>query len=153
MKPVMQMNNQTTPSAESPLTSEVSSRLGAASVAWAAQSNLTAAQRQLWLGQKLSPDAPLYNMAFLFTFSGELDPTHFQAAFQALVQRCDALRTVIEEVDGVPQQRVQEQMGYSVPVLDFRGDMSPEDAVRASPQARTASSGFISPLKSSTGTA
>ena len=87
MKPVMQMNNQTTPSAESPLTSEVSSGLGAASVAWAVQSNLTAAQRQLWLGQKLSPDAPLYNMAFLFTFSGELDPTHFQAGIAEIACR------------------------------------------------------------------
>ncbi|MEM9093271.1 MAG: AMP-binding protein, partial [Cyanobacteria bacterium P01_F01_bin.53] len=80
---------------------------------------------------------PLYNMAFLFTFSGELDPTHFQAAFQALVQRCDALRTVIEEVDGVPQQRVQDPIPYSVPVLDFRGEMSPEDAVRAWGEARS----------------
>ncbi|MEM9153082.1 MAG: hypothetical protein AAGB19_21885 [Cyanobacteria bacterium P01_F01_bin.3] len=29
-------------------------------------SELTTAQRLLWLGQKLAPASPLYNMAFLF---------------------------------------------------------------------------------------
>ena len=72
---------------------------------WAAHSNLTPAQRPLWLGQKLSPDSPLYNMTFLFTFSGKIDPDHFQTAFQSLLQRCDALRKVNEEHAGITQQR------------------------------------------------
>ncbi|MEM9163730.1 MAG: condensation domain-containing protein, partial [Cyanobacteria bacterium P01_F01_bin.4] len=103
---------------------------------WLAESNLTTAQRQLWLGQKLAPEAPLYNMAFLFTLSGELDPIHFQAAFQALVQRCDALRLVINEVAGVPQQQVLPQLDYMVPVLDFRAKADPPNAARIWAKAR-----------------
>ncbi|MEM8805164.1 MAG: amino acid adenylation domain-containing protein [Cyanobacteria bacterium P01_G01_bin.38] len=103
---------------------------------WLAESNLTTAQRQLWLGQKLAPESPLYNMAFLFTLSGKIDPVHFQAAFQALVQRCDALRLVIDEVGGVPQQRVLPQLDYTVPVLDLRAKTDPQNAVRVWAEAR-----------------
>ena len=93
-----------------------------------AYSALTSAQYPLWLGQKLAPDAPLYNMAFLFTLhgkrleeqSGRLDAGRFQAAFRRLVQRCDALRTVIEEENGKPQQRVLKTVDDTVTVLDFQ---------------------------------
>ncbi|MEL6353072.1 MAG: amino acid adenylation domain-containing protein [Cyanobacteria bacterium J06627_28] len=90
---------------------------------------LTTPQRLLWLGQKLAPNAPLYNMAFCFTLAGEVDVAHFQAAFQALIDRCDALRMVIEEVDGEPQRRVKPQLVYQVPVLDFSDRPQPEVAV------------------------
>ncbi|MEO1619424.1 MAG: amino acid adenylation domain-containing protein [Cyanobacteria bacterium J06632_3] len=80
-------------------------------------SNLTTAQRMLWLGQKLAPASPLYNMAFTFTLSGEIDPALFQQAFQAVLDRCDALRMVIDEVDGVPQRRVLPPFEYRVPVI------------------------------------
>ncbi|NEZ64781.1 amino acid adenylation domain-containing protein [Leptolyngbyaceae cyanobacterium CCMR0082] len=96
----------------------------------AAQSNLTTAQHLLWLGQKLAPESPLYNMAFLFTLSGEIEPAHFQAAFQALVEHSDALRMVIEEVDGVPQQRVLSQLDYEVPVFDFSDQENPQVKAR-----------------------
>ncbi|MEM1256120.1 MAG: amino acid adenylation domain-containing protein [Cyanobacteria bacterium P01_H01_bin.21] len=95
-----------------------------------AQPNLTTAQHLLWLGQKLAPESPLYNMAFLFTLSGEIEPAHFQAAFQALIERSDALRMVIEEVDGVPQRRVLPQLDYEVPVLDFSNGETPQAAAR-----------------------
>ncbi|EKU98796.1 non-ribosomal peptide synthase/amino acid adenylation enzyme [Leptolyngbya sp. PCC 7375] len=95
-----------------------------------AQPNLTTAQHLLWLGQKLAPASPLYNMAFLFTLSGEIEPVHFQAAFQALVERSDALRMVIEEVDGVPQRRVLPQVDYEVPILDFSDRENPQAEAR-----------------------
>ena len=80
--------------------------------------DLTTPQRLLWLGQKLVPSAPLYNMAFCFTLTGEVDTAHFQAAFQALIDRCDALRMVDEESNGEPQRRVKPQQVYQEPVMD-----------------------------------
>ncbi len=103
----------------------------------AAQSNLTTAQRLLWLGQKLAPGSPLYNMAFIFTFAGALESQHFQAAFQVLAQRCKALRTVIEEVDGVPQHRVLSQLTYQVPVLDFSAESAPEAVAQSWAERRS----------------
>ncbi|MCP4594575.1 MAG: hypothetical protein GY842_27915, partial [bacterium] len=76
------------------------------------RSNLTRNQLLVWLGQKLQPDVPLYNMSSVFSITGELDPGHFQRAFQALVSSSDGLRTVIREVDGIPQQRVNADPGY-----------------------------------------
>ncbi len=100
---------------------------------------LTTPQRLLWLGQKLAPDSPLYNMAFLFTLAGEIDEAAFQVAFQNLVQSCDALRLVIEEIDGVPYQRAVSplnsleygRLGSAVTVLDFSDRLDPYAAARA----------------------
>ncbi|MBO0800030.1 MAG: non-ribosomal peptide synthetase, partial [Blastocatellia bacterium] len=71
-----------------------------------AGSNLSRNQLLVWTGQKLQPDVPLYNMVHTFTISGAVDAKHLQNAFQTLLNSSDALRTVIEEIDGIPQQRV-----------------------------------------------
>ncbi|MBE9066938.1 amino acid adenylation domain-containing protein [Leptolyngbya cf. ectocarpi LEGE 11479] len=95
------------------------------------ESNLTTAQWLLWLGQKLVPDSPLYNMAFLFALDGEIDPGHFQAAVRTLVHRSDTLRTVFEDIDGSPQQRVLPQLNYGVPIVDLSTEIDPQSAARA----------------------
>jgi surfactin family lipopeptide synthetase A/lichenysin synthetase A len=58
-------------------------------------------------------------MVFAFTIDGEIVPEKFQAAFQALVNRSDALRTVIELIDGVPRQRVVPRLPYSMEFIDL----------------------------------
>ena len=82
----------------------------------------------LWLAQQMHPDAPHYNMAHTFSIEGSVDAAHFQRAFLALLDRSDAMRTVINEVDGVPQQRVLEQFDYQVEVVDLSGETDPESA-------------------------
>lgn len=101
------------------------------------QSNLTTAQLLLWLGQKLYPQVPLYNMAFLFTLEGEISSAHFQAAFQCLMDRSDALRTAIDEHEGIPQQRLFSAQGYTMPLLDFSHEGDPLSAAQIWTQART----------------
>jgi len=98
---------------------------------------LTTAQRLLWLGQKLAPDSPLYNMAFLFELNGEIDSAHFQTAFEALVVRCDALRLVIDEVDGVPSQRLLRQLDCTVSILDLSQSVEPYAEVQKWAEARS----------------
>jgi hypothetical protein len=78
------------------------------------RSNLTKHQWLIWLGQKLDPQVPLYNTAVTFTLSGKVDRAHFQKAFQTLVDSSDALRTVIHETDGTPQQKVLEPFSYEM---------------------------------------
>ena len=46
-----------------------------------AQSNLTKSQLMIWIGQKLNPCVPLYNMIRTFTIHGEIDHAYFQQAF------------------------------------------------------------------------
>ena len=94
-------------------------------------SNLTHSQCQIWLGQKLHPDVPLYNMALAFTIHGVIQPEPFQQAFQTLINRHDTLRTVIEEVDGIPQRRVLAPFSYVVELLDFASEANPNAAYEA----------------------
>lgn len=60
---------------------------------------LTNAQQLIWASQQLHPDAPLYNMAFIFEISGEVEPAAFTEAFRRLMDQCDALRTVLDSAD------------------------------------------------------
>ncbi|MEW5985067.1 MAG: amino acid adenylation domain-containing protein [Chloroflexota bacterium] len=81
--------------------------------------NLTDMQLLIWAGQKLRPEVPAYNMVFTFTIGGAIQPDRFQAAWTTFVARSDALRTVIEEVEGVPHQRILAQLPYTMDYLDF----------------------------------
>jgi len=101
-------------------------------------SNLMRNQSLIWMGQKLQPDAPLYNIAELFSVSCAIEPDHFQRAFDALIDSSDALRTVIAEVDGVPQQRVVDDLSYDLERLDFSRQSHPRAEAWAWAQARCA---------------
>ncbi len=94
------------------------------------RSNLTRSQYLIWLGQSLSPDAPLYNMIVTFAFNGAIDPAAFQRAFQTTVDATDALRTVLIEDAGVPMQHVRESLTYDVPLIDFSTLSDPDTAYR-----------------------
>jgi non-ribosomal peptide synthetase component F len=96
-----------------------------------ADSNLTRNQLLMWIGQKLRPGAPLYNVTDAFTIATEIDPEHVQRAFQTLVNSSDALRTVIEEVNGIPQQRVLPNLPCTVEYLDFSRHLDPQAALQA----------------------
>lgn len=97
----------------------------------ARQSNLTGSQFLIWMGQTLAPDVPLYNMIQTFSFEDDLDVGAFQRAFHALVASNDALRTVIDEVEGIPQQRVLESLDYHLDYIDFSNETDPDAAYRS----------------------
>jgi amino acid adenylation domain-containing protein len=97
----------------------------------AAQSNLTRSQFLIWLGQTLAPDAPLYNMIQTFSFAAALKVEAFQQAFAALIAGSDALRTVIDEVNGVPQGRVLETLPYTLELIDLSAEPEPASAYQS----------------------
>jgi len=82
---------------------------------------LTKSQLLMWMGQKLKPESPMYNMAISFDLAGQIDEVAFQSAFQLLLLECDAMRTVFIEKDGVPQQQIKSNFPYQMEVLDFSG--------------------------------
>ncbi len=89
------------------------------------RSNLTKAQLVFWLGQRLNPDVPLYNNALGLIIPMAVDSACFERAFHRLVQNADALRTVVDVVDGVPQQRVLSEIEYTLVALDFSNEPDP----------------------------
>jgi hypothetical protein len=95
------------------------------------RSNLTVMQLLFWLGQKLQPDIPLYNEIVVSVIPCSIDLEPFKHAFQTLINSSDALRTVIYEEDGIPQQRVLERLDYLMECIDVSKTTDPEAALEA----------------------
>src|ERR1041384_5132605 len=83
------------------------------------RSNLTGRQFLIYAGQRLHPGLVLYNSVYSIGWPG-LDVQRFQAAWQVFMESCDALRTVVDEIEGVPQQRVLPQSPAEVECVDLR---------------------------------
>jgi len=79
---------------------------------------LTKSQLMIWLGQKLLPHSPMYNMAISFRWEN-LSVDRFRAAFQQLVEQSDAMRTVFVEDGGIPKQKLLAQFPYQVEIIDI----------------------------------
>ena len=94
------------------------------------ESNLTHTQFAFWMAQRLQPGLPLFNMASLIKIPRRLDPKLFARAFQTLVNSSDALRTVVDDNDGLPSRRVQQPFAYELEYLDFSNQPSPGAAAR-----------------------
>lgn len=80
---------------------------------------LSSSQMPFYIGQRMNPIAPVYNMSFAFDIKNEMDIDVFKLAFQSLVQKTDVLRTIFEEVDGTPHQYVLEEYNYHLKYYDF----------------------------------
>ena len=64
------------------------------------EAQLTHSQLQIWIGQQLNRDSPLYNMAFAWVFPVELHIAEFQRAWSRVAEGSDALRTRVVEREG-----------------------------------------------------
>jgi len=95
------------------------------------RSNLTKNQILFWVGQKLHPTAPLFNMINSFTIRSTIQPALLREAFQSLVNACDALRTVIYELDGVPLQKVLPGLSCELEYLDYSKTENAVESYRA----------------------
>ncbi|MGD2115242.1 MAG: amino acid adenylation domain-containing protein, partial [Acidobacteriota bacterium] len=79
------------------------------------------AQQRLWLAEQMNPGSPIYSMPFALRFEGMLDPEALRRALGGVVERHEALRTVFEDVDGVPAQVVLERLPVRMPTVDLGG--------------------------------
>src|ERR1039457_1908740 len=91
-------------------------------------SNLTGRQFLIYAGQRLHPRLVLYDAVYAVRWPG-LDPQCFKRAWQMLFDSCDALRTIIEEEDGVPQQRTLPSSRFDIECVDLRHVVEPQHAL------------------------
>jgi hypothetical protein len=66
------------------------------------RTNLTAGQLLTWLSQKHYPAAPAHRTAVLWIIPVGIDRERIERAFQAVVDRSDALRIVVEDFQAYP---------------------------------------------------
>jgi amino acid adenylation domain-containing protein len=82
---------------------------------------LSLMQHRLWFLENMNPDTPFNQLPSGHRLSGPLDVAAFQRAFQQVVDRQSALRTVIERTPEGPRQRVLDTVTPAwPPVEDMR---------------------------------
>ncbi|AWK11723.1 hypothetical protein DDQ41_25570 [Streptomyces spongiicola] len=86
---------------------------------------LSYAQRRMWFVNRFEGPSSTYNIPLLLRFRGPLDTAALRGAFQDVMERHEVLRTVYEEVDGQPFQRVLDPAGIEPPWKDW-GRVAPD---------------------------
>ena len=85
------------------------------------RSRLSVAQRSLWFLHELDPASlAAYTIRQAIRIEGDLDPTRWQAALDAVVQRHDGLRTTFERADAHPVARVHPTVAVPIRSVDLR---------------------------------
>ncbi|WP_158889709.1 non-ribosomal peptide synthetase [Amycolatopsis anabasis] len=79
---------------------------------------LSASQRQLWFFAELDGPSPTYNLPLVWRISGPLEVDALRAALADLTARHEILRTVFEQHDGNPYQRVLDTTEVACPVAE-----------------------------------
>ncbi|ACB75254.1 non-ribosomal peptide synthetase [Opitutus terrae] len=98
---------------------------------------VSAAQRRLWVIDRMMPGLPVYNIATALQLDGALDVDSLRRAVHALIERHEALRTTFTEVDGEPRQLIGAVDPAVWRELDLSGATDPlaEARVRAADEA------------------
>ncbi|WP_178989425.1 non-ribosomal peptide synthetase [Winogradskyella schleiferi] len=80
---------------------------------------LTQSQLLLWMGQKMNPKSPMYNMAHAFEISGAINEEIFRQSFQDLIDSADVFRITFAENKGIPFQNILKEVQYQLKIEDF----------------------------------
>ena len=81
----------------------------------------TVGQQGFWYLDRLQPGNPAYNIAVRFRLQGPLRPEELERAFNEIVRRHEALRTVFTVVDDLPAQMVLPRLAVRLQRHDLRG--------------------------------
>lgn len=79
---------------------------------------LSFAQRQIYITCQFDARAIGYNMPAAIRFDGPLDLNRLQSAFCGIIERHEALRTSFVTVDGVPYQRVHDDVVFEMELTE-----------------------------------
>lgn len=101
---------------------------------------MTCEQRHIWLDIVRGSDSLSYNEPMILGFDSATDPDMIVQAFNALVQRHEALRTSFANLDGAPRQIIRDTIDPFLPMVDLRNLTEParEPALRAIAEADAA---------------
>ncbi|OKI02273.1 hypothetical protein A6A06_14545 [Streptomyces sp. CB02923] len=82
--------------------------------------SLSAAQREVWLAQKLDPDNPVFSIGSYFHIRGAMDRRAFEAALRRAVSEAECLHVRIDEdAEGGLRQTVEVREDWPLPFLDL----------------------------------
>ncbi len=89
---------------------------------------LSSPQREVWFGQLVDVDAPLYVIGGHVCLQGPIDADVFQRSLELTVQRHDGLRLVLHEAEPLPAVTYAAAMDVPLERVDLSREPDPEDA-------------------------
>ncbi|MDC9595103.1 condensation domain-containing protein, partial [Xenorhabdus sp. IM139775] len=92
--------------------------------------SLSSTQQVVWLTQSLHPDSPCYHLGSVVLIEGELDEALLIRAFEAVVDRHDALRLRLVDTQELPRQVLTDAGNAAVTIHDFSGHAEPEEQAK-----------------------
>ncbi|MGA9380531.1 MAG: condensation domain-containing protein, partial [Phormidium sp.] len=81
---------------------------------------LSYAQKRLWFIDQFEPNSALYNMAFAVHLEGRLEISILERSFQEIIQRHEALRTNVRNVEGKASQIIHQETNWELSIVDLR---------------------------------
>ena len=81
---------------------------------------LSLAQQRLWFFDQLAPRNAVYNVISSLRLRVSLDINVFKHSLDMIVQRHEALRTAITEIEGQPQQIINPSLALSLPLIELQ---------------------------------
>ncbi|ATB34301.1 non-ribosomal peptide synthetase [Melittangium boletus] len=91
---------------------------------------LSFAQQRFWFLNELNPEDSSYNVHYALRLDGHVDVARLEKSLRAVMQRHESLRTSFFTVEGVPYQRIHEQVGFVVDLVDLSEAADPEREAR-----------------------
>ncbi|MDE3154818.1 MAG: amino acid adenylation domain-containing protein [Acidobacteriota bacterium] len=92
---------------------------------------LSSPQREVWFGQLVHPEAPVYVIGGYVRLEGPIDPARFRQAIEMTVRRHDALRTILHDGGALPAVECRERIDVPLEQVDVSAEPDPEQAADA----------------------
>ncbi|HEX6903706.1 MAG TPA: non-ribosomal peptide synthase/polyketide synthase [Thermoanaerobaculia bacterium] len=92
---------------------------------------LSFAQERLWFLDQLNPGQSAYNVPFALRMSGRLDVPALAGSLGEIVRRHAVLRTTFPVAGGRPVQKISQENGFTLPVVDLAGVAGREAEMRS----------------------
>ncbi len=100
---------------------------------------LSFSQLRLWFLDQWAPGSSTYNAGIALRLQGPIDIERLRAAFERVIDRHEAVRTVFRAPAGVPQQVVLDDWTFELPEIDLSSLAEPARSVELSERLRVES--------------
>jgi amino acid adenylation domain-containing protein/non-ribosomal peptide synthase protein (TIGR01720 family) len=84
------------------------------------------AQRRLWVLEQMGADIAAYNITGVNLLEGKLDVDALEKTLQILIARHDSLRTTFIEINEEPRQKIHQDIGFSLEIMNLEATDNPE---------------------------
>jgi amino acid adenylation domain-containing protein len=91
---------------------------------------LSFAQQRFWFLNELNPGDSSYNVHYALMLKGPVNVERLEKSLRTIMQRHEPLRTSFFSIEGVPYQKIHEQVDFVVDIVDLQGVAEPEQEAR-----------------------